>query len=284
MKHRSAALLLLAALFLVVSAGSSSGQGTAGSQAAEPPASHHALPLLQDKIPEMYRERVPLPYGISFDYFRLDERLALSDPILTFNGQPVPSELIQVDSLKAVTNSYTARFDAWLLPFLNVFGTATRFTGEATDIQATIIGFPPVIPSSLSYDGTGVGAGVVAAFGYKAFFASYNLSYHWQFMEIPSNTVVVSIQGPRVGVQFQPWGHESNVYVGAMREGIRGRQSGTIPVEGIGEVTFDLIAVAQHPWSPTVGAELGLSRHIRANVEASFSGRSALLLGAGYRF
>ncbi len=284
MKRRSAAIPPLAALFLVVFAGSAFAQGTSASPAAEPPASHHVLPLLQDKIPEAYRQRVPLPFGVEFDYFRLDERLALSDPKLTFNGQPVPSELIQVDSLKAVTDSYTVRFDAWILPFLNVFGTATRFTGEATDIQATIIGFPPVIPSSLSYDGSGVGTGFVVAAGYKAFFASYNFSYHWQFMELPSNTVVVDIQGPRVGVQFKPWGYESNVYVGAMHEGIHGRQSGTIQVQGIGEVGFDLVAVAQHPWSPTVGAELGLTRHIRANVEASFSGRSALLLSGGYRF
>jgi hypothetical protein len=284
MKIRPAATLPFAVAWLSVLAGPSFAQGADKPAASDSPASRHVLPLLQDKIPEMYRKRVPLPYGISFDYFRLDERLALSNPILIFNGQPVPSELIQVGTLSALTNSYTARFDAWILPFLNVFGTATRFTGEATDIQAQVIGFPSLIPSNMTYDGSGVGTGFVAAVGYRAFFASYNLSYHWQFMEIPSNTVVVSIQGPRVGVQFTPWGLESNVYVGAMREGIRGRQSGTIAIEGLGDVEFDLIAVAEHPWSPTVGAELGVTRHIRANVEASFSGRSGLLLGAGYRF
>ena len=56
------------------------------------------LPLLQDKIPEAYRAHVPLPFGVSFNYFRMSERLALSDAALVFNGQPVPSQLIQTDS------------------------------------------------------------------------------------------------------------------------------------------------------------------------------------------
>jgi hypothetical protein len=225
-----------------------------------------------------------LPFGVSFNYFRLDERLALSDPVLVFNGQPVPSQLIQADSLKAATDSYTLRFDAWLLPFLNVYATATTFTGEASDIQASVIGFPPVIPSELSYDGSGVGAGLTLAFGYRAFFASYDYSYHWQFMEIPSSTVKVAVQGPRVGIQFTPWGYQGNVYVGAMKESIFGRQVGTIDVQGLGSVTFDLVAKPEHAWSPTVGAELGITRHIRANLEAGFSGRTTVLLGAGYRF
>ena len=122
----------------------------------------------------------------------------------------------------------------WLLPFLNVYGTATGFTGEASDIQASIIGFPPVIPSNLAYKGSGVGAGFTAAFGYRAFFASYDFSYHWQFMKLPSNTVKVTVQGPRVGIQFTPWGFQGNVYVGAMRESIFGRQTGTIRCAGPG--------------------------------------------------
>ena len=244
----------------------------------------HGLPLLQGKIPEAYRAHVPLPYGVSFNYFRLDERLALSDAALAFNGQPVPSQLIQTDSLKAVTNSYTARFDVWLLPFLNVYGTATRFTGEASDIQASIIGFPPVIPTNLTYKGSGVGAGFTVAFGYSAFFASYDFSYHWQFMKLPSNTVKVAVQGPRVGIQFTPWGFQGNVYVGAMRESIFGRQTGTIDVPGLGSVDFDIIARPEHAWNPTAGAELGITRHIRVNLEAGFSGRNTVLLGAGYRF
>jgi hypothetical protein len=277
---------LLSAVVLAVAV-----TGSAGAQDQPQPASaaatttgRHVLPLLDDKVPEAYRAHVPLPFGVSFNYFRLDERLALSDPVLVFNGQPVPGQLIQVDSLKVATNSYTLRFDAWIFPFLDVYTTATRFSGEASDIRASVIGFPPVIPSSLDYNGTGVGAGLTAAFGYRAFFASYDYSYHWQFMELPSNTVKVAIQGPRVGIQFTPWGVQGNAYVGAMKESIFGRQTGTITLPGAGSIAFDLVAGPEHAWNPMVGVEIGLTRHVRANVEAGFSGRTALLLGAGYRF
>jgi hypothetical protein len=261
-------------------------------QAQDPPrpgaaaaaAPQHALPLLQDRIPEAYREHVPLPFGVSFNYFRLSETLALRDPVLAMGGYQVPSQAIQAKSLKALTDSYTVRFDAWILPFLDVYGTATHFTGEASDIQASVIGSAPVIPSSLDYEGNGVGTGFTAAFGYRAFFASYDYSFHWQFMKLPSSTVKVAVQGPRVGLQFKPWGFEGNVYAGAMKESVHGRQVGTLTVENVGSVDFDIVATAEHAWNPTVGAELGITRHIRASVEAGFRGRNAVLLGAGYRF
>jgi hypothetical protein len=285
MISRSAGIVLSVVALSVVS------RGAAGAQDPLKPAAitatttpHHALPLLQDKIPEAYRKHVPLPYGVSLNYFRLDERLALSDAALVFNGQPVPSQLIQADSLRALTNSYTLRLDAWVLPFLNVYATGTRFTGDASDIQASVIGFPPVIPPSLAYHGSGVGAGLTAAFGYRAFFVSYDYSYHWQFMELPSNTVRVAIQGPRVGIQFTPWGFQGNVYVGAMKESIFGRQTGTIAVQGLGSIEFDIVATPEHAWNPTVGAEFAITRHVRANIEAGFNGRKTVLLGAGYRF
>jgi hypothetical protein len=254
-------------------------QGTAAAAAPQ-----HVLPLLQDKIPEAYREHVPLPFGVSFNYFRLNETLALSDPVLAMGGYQVPSQAIQAKSLKTLTDSYTVRFDAWILPFLDVYGTATHFTGEASDIQASVIGSAPVIPSSLDYKGNGVGTGFTAAFGYRAFFVSYDYSFHWQFMKLPSSTVKVAVQGPRVGLQFKPWGFEGNVYAGAMKESVHGRQVGALAVENVGSVDFDIVATAEHAWNPTVGAEFGITRRIRASVEAGFSGRNALLLGAGYRF
>lgn len=248
-------------------------------------APQQVLPLLQDKIPEAYREHVPLPFGVSFNYFRISETLALSDPMLAVGGQQVPSQLIQANSLEALTDSYTVRFDAWILPFLNVYGTATHFTGAASDIQASVIGFEPIIPSSLDYKGTGVGAGFTAAFGYRAIFASYDYSFHWQFMKLPTSTVEVAIQGPRVGLQFKPWGFDGNVYAGAMKESVHGRQVGSLTVPGVvGTVDFDIVATADPAWNPTIGAELGITRHIRANIEAGFKGRNTVLLGAGYRF
>jgi hypothetical protein len=246
--------------------------------------SGHVLPLFQDKVPEAYREHVPLPYGVSFTYFRMDERLTLSDPSLVFNGQPIPKQLLQADSVATLTNSYSARFDAWILPFLNVYGTATRISGDATDIRAQLVGFPPVIPERVSYSGTGYGVGLTVAFGYRAFFASYDWNWNWQTAGVLSNTTVANVQGPRVGVQFTPWGYQGIVYVGAMRQMIRGRQSGSIDLPGAGSLAFDLKAEPEHTWNPAVGAELGLTRQIRANLEAGFGGRKYLLLGAGYRF
>ncbi|MBE3132117.1 MAG: hypothetical protein IMZ55_01480, partial [Acidobacteria bacterium] len=257
---------------------------TTQSGGTAPAASRHVLPLFQDKVPEAYREHVPLPFGVSFTYFRMDERLTLSDPSLVFNGQPIPKQLLQADSVATLTDSYSARFDAWVFPFLNVYGTATRISGDATDVRAQIIGFPPVIPERVGYSGTGYGVGFTAAFGYRAFFASYDCNWNWQTAGVLSITTVANVQGPRVGVQLTPWGYQGNVYVGAMRQTLRGRQSGALDLPGVGSLAFDLKATPEHTWNPAVGAEVGVTRHIRANLEAGFGGRKYLLLGGGYRF
>jgi hypothetical protein len=284
---RFAGVFLLVSPFLVGVASPARAQGSG--QPAAPAAPAHVLPLLQDKIPEAYREHVPLPFGVSFTYFRVNERLALTEPSLAFSGQPVPAMLIQADSLAAVTNSYTARFDAWVFPFLNVYGTATKFSGTASDIRASVAlplppGAPPVIPQSVDYDGKGFGVGFTLAFGYRWLFASYNFARSWQFLELMDNTERVTVQGPRVGLQLRPFGIEGNVYIGAMHEYYAGRQKGSLAVPGLGALAFDLVAEPTHGWNPTLGAEIGFTRHIRANIEAGFRGRTHVLLGGGYRF
>ena len=282
---RTIAVSVVALTFLLTAATTSLAGAPPQTTPASPDAeSHNVLPLLQDKIPEVYREHVPLPFGVSFNYLRLDERLAFTDPSLVFNGQVIPPQLLQVGSAATVTDSYTARFDAWILPFLNVYGTATRISGEASDIKAQIFGFPPVIPERVEYSGTGYGVGLTAAFGYRAFFVSYDLSYHWQTAGVLSQTAVASVQGPRVGLQLTPWGRQGNVYVGAMRQTLRGHQSGTLDLAGVGSLSFELRAEPEHVWNPTFGAEIGLTPHIRVNVEGGFGGRTVVLLGGGYRF
>jgi hypothetical protein len=275
-------VFLFVSAFLAGASQLAHAQGSSG--AGAPAGSSQVLPLLQDRIPEAYREHVPLPFGVSFTYGRIDERLPLTSPNLVFNGQVVPSMLIQADSLKAVTNAYTARFDAWIFPFLNVYATATKFSGAASDIRASVTGFPPVIPQSVDYHGKGFGVGFMLAFGYRSFFAAYNVGQSWQYLPMPTNTERVTIQGPRVGLRLRPGGIEANVYLGAMYEQYAGRQTGSFPVAGMGTLAFDLVAEPQHAWNPTLGAEIGLTRHIRANVEAGFRGRTHLMVGAGYRF
>lgn len=278
-------MCLSAAVWLApASAGADEPVKTAQPASAASTEARRVLPLLQDRIPEAYRTHVPLPFGVSFTYFRLSERLAFDDPALVVNGQPIPSQLLQAESAATLTDSYSARFDAWLLPFLNVYGTATRFSGEVTDIQAQIVGFPPLIPERVGYSGNGYGVGFTLAFGYRALFASYDANWIWQKAGVLSKRTVASTQGPRVGIQLSPWGRQGNVYVGAMREALRGRQSGSIELAGAGSLAFDLVAQPAHSWNPTVGMELGLSRHIRAHVEGGFGGRKTVMIGAGYRF
>ena len=57
--------------------------------------------------------------------------LEIMDAKVEIPGMPLPSALVRGGTIKPFTDSYVARLDAWLFPFLNAYGTAGRFSGDA---------------------------------------------------------------------------------------------------------------------------------------------------------
>jgi hypothetical protein len=287
--------LTLACLGLLVGPPSASAQGSSAAPSSDSTTeeARHLLPFWLDKVPEEYRGQVPLPIGISVNYVHQVLPLAINDPVLVVGGVPLPPGFVQGGSLKAVTNTLVARADVWILPFLNVYGTVAHLSGDANDIRVDLAAPVPIpIPSQVSFSGSGYGVGFTAAFGYRAFFISYDVNWNWAKPDV-INRVRVQVQGPRVGVLFVPWGVHGKVYGGAMRLAIAGHQTGSVslgpgvPLDRVGpevSLAFDLQARPENAWSPLAGAEFEITRHVMLVAEGAFGKTSQVLLSTGYRF
>lgn len=148
------------------------------SDVVEPPQKHSVLPLLADEARARGYE-LPLPFGVGLVLTRLggrkievdDLRIAVNDP------EQSVSDFVDLGSTSDVFNA-NLKFDAWLLPFLNVYALVGYVHNESdTHLQITIPRPGPIpgeiqiekrVPTSL--DGAVGGVGITLAGGQGPFF------------------------------------------------------------------------------------------------------------------
>ena len=145
-------------------------------------AGDNPFPIGKQSVPEKYRGLQQLPVGISFGYTYLNDLMDISDFSFSLGGQPLPPGAIEVSGARHKTAVKLARFDTWILPFLDVYGLAAVLDGQAEDVAFKVNPIPGLpalpIPSTIapSYTGHFYGVGATLAGGYKAFFASYDIN------------------------------------------------------------------------------------------------------------
>jgi hypothetical protein len=86
------------------------------------PAWRRALPLFGDVARERGYE-LPLPFGVTANFMYIDTDFKVDSISIGLGGAP-PAEVsfLDFDEDRASAKTTTMRFDAWLLPFLNVYG------------------------------------------------------------------------------------------------------------------------------------------------------------------
>ena len=242
------------------------------------------LPFLQDEIPEKYREFLPPPFGVSLNYLHQSMPLDMVDTTVTIPGVALPPGLIRGGSIKAVTNSVVARIDAWILPFLNVYAMAGRFTCKAQEIEMDLAAPVPLpIPSSVAYKGPIRGVGITGALGYRHFFGSYDCNWNWATPDVTSKIKTFS-QSLRGGVHFASGGIQTRIFVGAMRMDISDRAKGTVLLGSGAPATFDVRVRPKQSWNPIAGADLQLSHHFSLAAEAAFGSTKQIIIAPCFRF
>lgn len=89
--------------------------------ADEPPEKERLLPFYDDWFVEQGIE-LPLPLGTGLALIYMDRDVEVDDVRVSFGGRPPESIADNTDfGVSNSTSLYTARADAWVLPFLNVY-------------------------------------------------------------------------------------------------------------------------------------------------------------------
>lgn len=194
------------------------------------------LPILGAKVRKMGFD-IPYPNGIMLTYGHSKQSLTLDNLEVGFSSD----NLVNVDrvarfhSIDANVDAVIAKYDFWLLPFVNVFGLAGRIQSN-TDV---ILGLPFEMAFQAHSVGTTVGWGTVVAGGVGPLVMTGNFVQTWTFvpsLSSPSRTIVVD---GRVGYMLRFKNPERNMVflVGAQYLGLNPQSSGSADLEKLLGIT-----------------------------------------------
>jgi hypothetical protein len=143
------------------------------------------LPFLGEEARKLGHE-LPEPFGVGLVYYKLVRDIKVTDLRLANDGGP-PTSVSQFVDLGSGTDvkNINVKLDAWLLPFLNVYGIVGKVWNKSdTTIDVTL---PPLVSSApgrrftttvpTSIEGTVGGLGVTLAGGYKDFFGALDVNW-----------------------------------------------------------------------------------------------------------
>ncbi|MDH3924153.1 MAG: hypothetical protein OET41_06055 [Xanthomonadales bacterium] len=238
---------------------------------------------------------LPRPFGISVGYMHQDQPFDVDN--IFINGQDVKTPgLAVVNEVQNEETTYTLRFDAWILPFWNVYGILASTDGEAEG--PLTLDLAPVFPVLCSlpgnncavdttfrikYDGDVTGWGTTVAGGYKDFFGMIDYNRTTTDLDISLTDAKATVISSRIGWNGKIGGFSGVLWVGAMYQDIA--QILDLPID-IGEDTL-LVSIEQAtqvPWNYVIGGQWDINRSLSLLVELGFHKRTSQMVNLTYRF
>jgi hypothetical protein len=235
---------------------------------------------------------LPLPFGVSPIYNYIQRDIEVNDLSIGLNGEPPRSVSRFVDlGSKSKVNVGLLRLDAWLLPFVNVYGLFGYVYNQST--TRGIVTLPDLgLPSGdrtfnfsahTTLGGFVGGAGLTIASGYRELFVMADANYSQTDMGFDDEfkALVVSI---RAGWAGKIWMVPTRVWAGMMYWDTANTASATVNVPGQGLVHFEADQGPVHPWNASIGASIAFSRHWECFAEYGFNLDDVQLFATGLTF
>ena len=236
---------------------------------------------------------LPRRFGISLNLISMERDIEVTD--VTVKLGPLPPESIADRASFDVANRTTltmARFDAWVLPFLDVYVMAGQ-TRTDTSLVASFEIDPPTgdpIPVALEQqsrvDGPLYGGGATLVVGHGAFFGMFDANYARSDLDLFDGTIDALLLSGRVG-----WFRDTDLGQWRVWTGLMVLDSSRtltittdVPVFGRTEVE-----VEQSPVNPTtleLGGSLSINRRwdVLVEVGSNFDDAFLTVVSGSYRF
>jgi hypothetical protein len=258
---------------------------------AEPEPWPYALPFMADTVIKQ-GYTLPLPRGVSVVYTYVERDIKITKVRLGVDGAPLRdvTNFVNLGSTSHV-NVLVGRFDAWLLPFLNVYAIA-GYVSNNTTTRGTVT-IPPLTPrgeprtfnlvKTTELSGFIGGVGLTAAAGWRAFFilADFNFSQTDLGFDNPFRALIGTV---RAGWNGEFLGVPTRLWVGGTYWGTSGTAKSTVSVPEIGSVTFAADQGPLHPLNALVGANVTLFKRWEAFLEYGFNFNDVHVVAAGLSF
>lgn len=253
----------------------------------EPEEYPYLLPILGQKAIDA-GEEIPLPLGISVAYYYVSRDINVKSVSASLNDNPLRplDDYINFDvSTRVQTTS--VRLDAWILPFLNVYGLVAALDNES-DIRATVNigGTDYPIQADGSFSGTGTGFGVVLAGGYMNYFMTIDANYIYSDLGDRFDTRFEGqIYNARAGWKGKINTHNTRIWLGASYWDTEREMSGSVPVGGQ-TVNFSVVQKPVNPGNVSLGFNYEFTKKVNMVMDYGFNLDDAniFLISLNYRF
>ncbi|MDW5287558.1 hypothetical protein [Formosa sp. PL04] len=186
-----------------------------GSEAQDSIIYPYVLPIWGQKVADKgYADQLQLPFGVNVNYINVFMDMEITEFGLEVGGKDF-SDILNVETLNftqvsATTNGLNLRADAWVLPFLNVYGLMSAVTGGTqVSLQPTwkdglgeIILQLPEFSSEVEFDARTYGIGATLVFGWNNYFGSTDFNYSRTDTELLKEQVGYATLSARAGYRF----------------------------------------------------------------------------------
>jgi hypothetical protein len=240
-----------------------------------------ALPFLKDMVGD---RELPKPWGVGLDLFTMNQDYDVSS--LTFDLPGAALSNPNGIDVNSRVQSQTIKLDAWVFPFLNVFGIAGHIKANtAVDLSAAganIGGQPlPLSVLDLDYNGLVYGGGATLAFGGERWFSSITATFTETDLsgDFKASVSSTTIQ-PRIGLIRDNW----KFYVGGFYLDTEEKHSGAFGFPGLGVIPFAVSLSQKDDWNYLTGIHYNFSSSKELSFEVGLGDRQHTLLSFTHRF
>lgn len=246
---------------------------------------------------------LPKPFGFSFNYMSMEQPLIVDS--VAFSGLGGLDDLLSITGSEALQDSETITFraDAWVLPFLNLYGVIGHTKGSSVanvQLEADWSSLLPplactVNPCSsisdpfdfeLNFKGTTYGVGGTLVGGIGNWFALLDVNYTNTNLDILDGEISSIVVSPRAGYRTSYNQHDIQVWAGAMYQNVEQTFSGNLRDIGIplGNAKFEVNQHLEDKWNGLIGGQIGVTKNIDLLMEMGFGTRTSFMMSLGYRF
>lgn len=249
----------------------------------------YALPFLAQKAVDAGQgEALPLPLGISVAYYYVERDIDVKSVSASLGNNPLqPVDNVVNFDVRTEVATTSMRMDAWILPFLNVYGLIANIENSSIVDMTFDIGTNNVpVKSNGGFDGVGTGMGIVLAGGYENFFMTFDANWLRSDLGDSFDTIfegqIYTIRGGWKGVID---GHNTRLWLGGTYWDTERTMSGSVG-SGATAVNFRVTQAPLNPRTLSIGGNYEFTKKVNLVADYGFNFEDAhiVLVSLNYRF
>ena len=262
------------------------------------------IPIWGEKIRAMGYD-LPLPFGAGANFVWMDQGIDIRELTVGVGSASSEPGFISFSNARSRNTATTVRLDAWLLPFMNIYGLFGYLDGNTEldinvpglTIDVPIIGPVPIfdpftIPVDVDYDGVTYGGGITLAGGYKRLFGSLDMNYTRSDINLTDGEVTTLTLSPRLGVLFESFANKGSgaLWVGGMYMDYKETISDSINLRQIDPelpsltIDYEVKIKNKEKLNFIFGGQWEITKRWQVMAEGGVGERKQVILGAFFRF